>query len=388
MSVAVKLLFILAIFSIPLLGLSDSFAGDCSVNISNNSGPVVINGSIQTNCSGEPSDAIKDLQSKVEKYNTNNKAINVLLQDIKSVNTVLESKLDNNESKLKLHDEQLIRLRSKQSLLKGKFQKIWTDHERLMGAVTQSYGMLKEISEKSSQVAIDMKSSLEQEIENTSTKLYQKIEISLLQNEMQFQLLEQRIDKLENDNTVLMEAWRTGNLLDSVGYIAASMGSWYTKKSFIPKFSVEYERLIPNAESDFFKNVSVFGEIGWLKWTDSLKFETLPGVPLSQFSSDHNMLNLSLGTRIFQNFGKQYQFYEIFSAGHSISGSENTFTYAAGLGVEYTRKSTRASFEIRWEAFSNLEQINVTFNAFGNTRVDKTYENQGGLLILARVAFR
>lgn len=382
-----KILFISIILSLPILGVRDAFSGDCSVNISNNSGPIII-GTIETKCYGDSSNEIKDLQSKTEKYNKNIEAINNLLKDIKEINASLKYKQDTSESKLKFHDVELNNLRKKQNSLEDEFHKTWVLQEQLREDVTRSFEAMKEVIEKSSQIAIEMKSGLEQKIENENNKLYQKIAIAFLQNETLFQQLERRIDKLENDNTVLMEAWRTGNLLDSVGYVSASTGSWYTKQLWVPKLAIEYERLLPNSESDFIKNVSFFSEIGWLKWTDIQKFGTLPGLPVSEFSSDHNIVNLSMGTRIFQKLGEQYQFYELLSAGHSIAGSENTFSYMAGVGMEYTRKSTRASFEIRWENFSNIEQINVTFNAFGNTRVDKTYENQGGLLILARVAFR
>lgn len=366
---------------------SETVAGNCNLIVSNNLGDVSL-GDIDLKCNEYSDVDIKEIKAKVAEYKLNIAKINNLYKDVMIVNKDLKEKQDKTESNVTLHEQQLIKLRFSQNLAEENFQNLWSEHERLRTVVAKTYtALLDEVENHRNMLELE----LEQKITTESSKLFQKIDIALRQNEKRIQTFEQRVVKLENDNIFLMNEWRNGNLRDSVGFFSGSAGAWHSKQNWVPKFSVEYERLIPRLETAYFKdmNISFFGEIAWLKWTDSLKLATLPGFPESELKTDYNMVNLSVGTRVFVlNWGNNLNNYVLLSGGHSVAGSEDTFSYAVGTGIEYTRKSTRASLEIRWDGFSSIEQTNASFNTFGNARIDRRRERQGGLLLVVRLAFR
>lgn len=364
--------------------------GNCNVIIYNNSGNINL-GNIHYECKDADSiDKIKDLETK---YNNNINRINDNYEDVKKINKKLENIEKIFKQKLSSDESEFKKLRTEQNTAKKNLQDLWNSHKLLQDEVASTLSTLPGIVGEAVQGALaDQQQLLElvinKKIETASRKLRDEIDLTLQENESRLENLEKIVFKLQNDVSFLMSEYLKGNLLDSIGFFSGSVGAWHSQGSWAPKFSAEYERLIPSLGIGKIR-ASVYGEIAWLNWNETLKFETLPGISESKLTSNHNITYVSLGTRIFMfSLGEHLHQYALLSAGHSIAGNEDTFSYTLGAGIEYARKSTRASLEARWESFSSIEQVSATFNAFGNASVVRSREPWGGLLLSARIAFR
>ena len=153
------------------------------------------------------------------------------------------------------------------------------------------------------------------------------------------------------------------------------------------KYGLEIDALLP---TKFLRiRSSAFVEFVKLDWDTTLSFPTLPGLPDQTFHEDNSFPYIGLGGKVyFYNSADRFQLYTGGVYGTSINNEkEDTNYYSLLLGAEVFLTTTRIALELRYDGFSNIEEITYEFNPFGNPEVGTNATSKTGLFLGLKILF-
>jgi len=347
------------------------------------------NGQVTLNCADPEIAARVRSLPDLSDYNSNM----LQLEDLRGQAEQIEKKLYQLEIDSNAKSKDIARLQEQLTLAESKFSTLYQQHVQLSTELAAELSRIPEIVEAqidATEVRINSaiaESVIDQQIQKYTNNIFFKLDNKLNDQRSRIDNLEKRVVALENDVSFLMGEYLEGRLQKNVGFFGLSVGGLYISKEWQSRIGLEYELLMPKAPIIGSRG-SVYFEFAKLDWTESTKYQTLPGVDPIEVVDNHNLNILNLGSRIFfHEWSKDLHSYFGVSFGHSISSDEDTFNTGVGIGTELFRSGTRIALEARWEWFSNIEREEISFNPIGDALITTISESRDGWYLGLKIAF-
>jgi hypothetical protein len=351
--------------------------GKCSPNISGVIGTVTFN-CTDPNTTQIVNELIKDSNKNAEDLCKITKAIESLRADFINIKR--------NIGPIKGNDKKIEDLKQTISKHEKEFDNIWED---LQTQRKIFFSRLDDLREDMEGIVSKDSEELRRHLEQNDQYLRRDIDQLIMDYRTNLEILNIRLDGLESKVTEIMHRIDEVDFKGNIFFYGLTVGGLELDDEWHSRIAGEIE--IFNPKFTLFEQPgSVFMEVIHLQWEESRSFDTLPGLPEREVTTNHDMTYLGLGMRLIALSWPEKHIYGVLSVsgGNTIAGEEDTFYYSVGGAVEFVRRSVRIAIETRWEAFQSIEKTNITFDPFGDANLSIEEEEQGGLYLGVRLSFR
>jgi len=383
-SLFLLLIFFSSVYAEEQVNIKLTTSAVCSPAIGINNGKVVIN------CTDPELEAKVRSLPDLSGYNANMSQ----LAELGKESSIFEEKLYQLENDSQTSTADINQLRDQHRLAEVQYTELYQQHVQLSSQLASVLARLPEIVEEEISTTIPeisaslVESIYDQQFQKHTKSFFFKVDNRLNSQSNRLDNLETRVYALESDVSFLMNEYLNGRLQNHVGFFGLSVGGLYISEEWQSRIGIEYELLLP--KSKILGSLgTVYIELAKLDWTETQEYLTLSGIEPISVVDKHKLNLLNVGSRLFfHGWSDDLQSYLVASFGHSIASNEDTFSYSIGIGTEYFRSSTRVSFEVRWEGFSNISHEEITFNPLGDASIATISESRDGWYAGIKIAFQ
>lgn len=238
---------------------------------------------------------------------------------------------------------------------------------------------------------LDIVREIDVNVESYRQQLSDATQVQFLQLESQadkvresLTRMELRILKVETNVSTLMDEVFSGKYDESILFYGVSAGALQSDDGDHTFFALNAEWVLP--EWIFGSTNAITGEIVALDWEETVAFDTLPGLPDREITTDRDVLLVGGGVKVFLT-GDRLPIYAGATLGYAFEDLE-TWYFGIPLGVEYSTRSARLLVEYRFNYFSAVEEREVRFDNFGDAEISISENSENTNMFSFKLLFR
>lgn len=332
-------------------------------------GPQIINarGDIEFDCSNElPEEVRVELASLVDNHNRLSASIDSEVRELNEDAARLRTSP-------RLASEEIARISSKLARV----------DEKMEGWRREQFVVQGNILDIVRDLEVDL-GSYRRQLSAASREQFLRLESQANHVRASLARMEMRILQVETDVSALMDEVFSGKYDDSIFFYGFSAGALHSDDGEYPFFGLNAEWVLPKWM--FGLTNAITGEIVTLNWEETVEFETLPGLPDREITTDRDVVLAGGGLKIFLTGGR-FPIYTGATLGYAFEDFE-TWYFGLPLGIEYFTRSARLLLEYRFNYFAALETREVRFDNFGDAEITESEDSANTHMFSIKLLFR